>query len=139
KKWDNRNFQPKALVLFNPVINTGPEGYGYKRIGEAYKSISPIDNIPKNPYPTILFFGTEDKIISVKQAKLFCNLLEKKGGVCELKFYNGQGHGFFNYKRTENFIQTVREADRFLKSIDLIGGKPNLDQWIQENKDQIKY
>jgi acetyl esterase/lipase len=46
---------PQALVLFNPVIDNGPGGYGYERIGDQYKEFSPIINLKKNAPPTVFF------------------------------------------------------------------------------------
>ena len=46
---------PNALVLFNPVIDNGPGGYGYERIGDEYKYFSPLHNIKKEAPPTIIF------------------------------------------------------------------------------------
>jgi len=39
------NCIPNALVLFTPVIDNGPGGYGYEKIGDAYKNFSPLHNI----------------------------------------------------------------------------------------------
>lgn len=124
-------FKPAALVLFNPVIDTGPDGYGYKRIGDNYKAISPVDNIPQNPPPIIFFLGTDDDIIPVAQAKEFCHKAEDKGGICELKLYEDQKHGFFNYQHTEYFIDTVRKADQFLNQEKILNGKPTVEEWLQ--------
>lgn len=38
---------PDALILFNPVLDNGPGGYGYNRVGDAYKNFSPLHNIHK--------------------------------------------------------------------------------------------
>lgn len=50
------SFIPNALVLFNPVIDNGPGGYGYERIGDDYKSFSPLHNIKNGAPPTIFFW-----------------------------------------------------------------------------------
>ena len=47
---------PNALVLFNPVFDNGPGGYGYERIGDAYTSFSPLHNIKSGAPPTIVFW-----------------------------------------------------------------------------------
>ena len=39
--------KPNALLLFNPVYDNGPNGYGYDRVKEYHEEISPIDNIRK--------------------------------------------------------------------------------------------
>ena len=60
---------PNALVLYNPVIDNGPGGYAYSRIGDAYKNFSPLHNIKEGAPPTILFLGTKDRLIPVETAK----------------------------------------------------------------------
>lgn len=56
---------PNALVLFNPVIDNGPGGYGYERIGGAYKQFSPLHNIKEGAPPTLFLLGTKDHYIPV--------------------------------------------------------------------------
>ncbi|NPA35925.1 MAG: alpha/beta hydrolase [Chlorobi bacterium] len=108
---------PDALVLFNPVIDNGPGGYGYDRVGEAYKDFSPLHNIQKGAPPTIFFLGTEDELIPVVTAEYYKMVMEKVGSRCDLKLYEGQGHGFFNYRNREVYNSTVKEAEEFLRSL----------------------
>jgi acetyl esterase/lipase len=108
---------PNALVLFNPVIDNGPGGYGFDRIGEAYKEFSPLHNIKKGAPPTILYLGTKDKLIPVETASYYKKVMEKVGSVCKLKLYEDQGHGFFNLKNFDYYKKTVSETDKFLQSL----------------------
>ena len=117
---------PNALVLFNPVIDNGPGGYGYERIGKMYKDFSPLHNITKGAPPTILFLGTMDKLIPVETAKYYKLVMEKVGSRCDLHLYEGEGHGFFKFKQ-EYYKKTVFEMDKFLISIGFLSGKPTLD------------
>lgn len=126
----NKQEKPAVLVLFNPVIDTGPIGYGFERLGNRYKWISPVDNIPENPPPMILFLGTQDRIIDVKVAENFCAFVERNHSECKLKLYPDQKHGFFNYRNREYFLRTVREADRFLNRYELTKGEPNGEVWL---------
>lgn len=118
---------PNALVLFNPVIDNGPGGYGYERIGEAYKAFSPLHNIMEGIPPTILFLGTEDKLIPVETARYYQLVSEEVGSRCDLLLYEGQGHGFFNYAQIENYKKTVLEADRFLMSLGYLDDEPIIE------------
>ena len=113
---------PDALVLFNPVIDNGPGGYGYERIGDNYKDFSPLHNIRKGAPPAIFLLGTNDKLIPVETAEYFKVVMEKTGSRCELKLYEGEGHGFFNYRENDlkNFRETVQEVDMFLQSLGYI-------------------
>jgi acetyl esterase/lipase len=108
---------PNALVLFNPVFDNGPGGYGYERVGEQYKEFSPLHNLRKGMPPAIVFLGTEDKLIPVETANYFKTVMEKVGSRCELFLYDGEGHGFFNYRNLENYKSTVSRADKFLVSL----------------------
>jgi acetyl esterase len=103
---------PNALFLFNPVIDNGPGGYGFERIGDAYKDFSPLHNITQKAPPTIIFQGTKDKLIPVATAELFKAKMLQAGNKCELFLYEGQEHGFFNKK--EYIDKTMVEVDKFL-------------------------
>jgi hypothetical protein len=52
--------------------------------------------------------------------------MEQKGNRCDLHLYQGQPHGFFGYKNTENYTKTVIEMDRFLASLGYLKGEPTL-------------
>ncbi len=116
--------KPDALVLFNPVFDNGPEGYGFERVSDRYMEISPIHNITPGDPPTILFFGTKDKLIPVSTIKEFQNKMQIANNQCELFLYEGQGHGFFNFRFTEYYNKTVFEADKFLVSLGFLKDNP---------------
>jgi acetyl esterase len=121
------SYIPDALVLFNPVVDNGPDGWGYKRIGEAYKYFSPIHNIRRKAPPTIFFLGTTDHLIPVKTAMDYKKAMEKVDSRCELKLYEGERHGFFNYQHFDKYKQTVLETDQFLQSLGYLQEKPVVD------------
>ncbi|TFH50383.1 MAG: alpha/beta hydrolase, partial [Bacteroidia bacterium] len=118
--------KPNALVLFNPAIDTSPEAAGIKDPvnNEKYLAFSPLHNIRPGAPPTILVFGTKDKFIPVGTAKKYQEEMEKVGSRCDLLFYEGQPHGFFNFKNPEYYRITLLEADKFLISIGFLSGEP---------------
>ncbi|MBW3629017.1 MAG: alpha/beta hydrolase [Gemmatimonadetes bacterium] len=120
--------RPDALVLFNPVIDNGPGGYGYERIGERYPEFSPLHNVAPSAPPTIVFLGTEDNAVPVQTIRRFEERMRGAGARVEVRLYEGQKHGFFNYGNGENeyYFRTVREADRFLSSLGYLQGHPTL-------------
>jgi len=118
--------KPNALVLFNPVYDNGPDGYGYERIGERYPEISPMHNIRKGAPPTITFLGTEDSLIPVKTAEDYCRRMEEADSRCELFLYEGQKHGFFNKKNEDYYLKTVFQADIFLAALGFLKGEPTI-------------
>jgi acetyl esterase len=114
------NPKPNALVLFNPVFDNGPDGYGYERIGDRYLEISPMHNIRSGAPPCIVFLGTNDRLIPVTTAETFRDKMISAGNRCELMLYEGQNHGFFNFHHTANYEATVKQADIFLQSLGYI-------------------
>jgi len=110
------SYCPQALVLFNPVYDNGQKGYGYKRVKEYWEKISPMHNLTKDTPPTIVFFGTEDRCISVETAKEYKRKMEALGIRSELYLYEGEKHGFF-YKKPEMLPKLLVEMDQFLTSL----------------------
>jgi acetyl esterase/lipase len=117
---------PNALVLFNPVIDNGPGGYGHERIGAEYKRFSPLHNLKKGAPPTIIFLGTEDTLIPVETMAYYQLVMEKVGSRCDLHLYEGYGHGFFNYRNFDLYKQTIRQADDFLISLGYLNEEPQV-------------
>jgi len=115
--------RPDALVLFNPVFDNGPEGYGHDRVKDYWKDFSPIHNIDSNTPPTVVFLGTNDKLIPVNTGKRFQDLMKQADARCDLHLYEGQSHGFFN---KEKYAETLIEADKFLMSLGYLKGQPTL-------------
>lgn len=117
---------PMALVLFNPVYDNGPGGYGHDRVKDYWQQISPRHNLDEHTPPTIVFFGTEDSHVSPEQAKAYKQEMERHGVRSDLHLYEGQKHGFFNFANRQMYTTTVIEADRFLASLGLLEGEPTL-------------
>ena len=117
-----------AMVLFNPVFDNGPKGYGYKRVGKRYKEYSPLHNISKDDPPAIVFLGSKDKLIPVQTAYDFRDGMKKAGVQCRVMIFEGKPHGFFNYGRDGNkpYYETVLATDKFLTSLGWLKGEPTL-------------
>ena len=116
--------KPNALVLFNPVFNNGPGGWGHERVGDRFKEFSPAHNVSKGTPPTIVFLGDKDNLIPVKVVTDFEEKMKKVGSRCDTHVYPGAGHGFFN--KEPHFSQTLIEADKFLVSLKWLSGEPTL-------------
>ena len=54
--------RPDALVLFNPVFDNGPDGFGHGIVKAYWKDISPLHNLSEAPPPTVVFLGTENEV-----------------------------------------------------------------------------
>lgn len=128
--------RPNALVLFNPVYDNGPSGYGYERVKEYWREFSPLHNIDAAAPPTIVFLGTKDKLIPVSTARQYKRRMEEAGARCELKLYEGAPHGFFNRsKPNSKYEQTLAESEQFLTSLGYLQKQTSLTQARQGGSD----
>lgn len=127
---DDLNISPRpaALVLFNPVYDNGPEGYGYDRVKDYWEAFSPMHNIDEETPPAIVFLGTKDRLIPVETAGEFKRRMEAYGIRSDLHLYEGQEHGFFNFRSLPDFVKTVYEMDRFLVSLGYLPEEQTLVQ-----------
>ena len=110
---------PDALLLFNPVYDNGPGGFG----GGQYADISPMHHIAEGIPPAVVFLGEEDGLLSVERAEEFQRRMRAVGSRSELFVYAGQPHGFFNaleFRPSADprcCYETLLETDRFLTSL----------------------
>jgi acetyl esterase len=116
---------PQAMVLFNPVLSFENEQL-LKRLNgneKLAKKISPTRHLDKNSPPSIIFFGTNDRL------KIFGDQYGKKAealGVRADKYLaEGQGHGFFN--RSPWTEKTLIAVDKFLTSLGYLKGEPAIE------------
>lgn len=127
---DDLKVSPKAnaLILFNPVLDNGPGGWGTGRVGSRYPEFSPAHNVSKDDPPAILFLGSQDNLIPVATLERFKAAMAQAGVRCDLHVYEGEGHGFFNAGRGDNkyYRLTVIAADKFLASLGWLQGAPTL-------------
>jgi len=121
---------PKALVLFNPVANNSPEGYGYDRVKDYWKDFSPAHNLTKNTPPTLIMLGTKDNLFKPALAEQYQQKMESLGLRCDLILYEGQDHAFFNFDKSNDMhFQTMKDADIFLTSLGYLKGKPSVEEF----------
>ena len=114
----NVSSKPDALVLFNPVYDNGPDGYGHSRVQTRWREISPLHNIRRGAPPTIVFFGTQDRLVPVSTAQRYKRMMEQAGSRCDLHLYENQTHGFFNRDRKGGKYEvTLKEMNKFLVSL----------------------
>lgn len=114
--------KPNALVLFNPVINTMPEGFGYSRLGDKAESISPAHHVVPGLPPTLIFHGTADTTVPYGNITDFQSKMEAVGNICYAVPFEGQTHGFFNYGRNGNefYDLTIEKTESFLRELKYI-------------------
>lgn len=120
---------PDALVLFNPVYDNSKNGYGYDRVKDYWRQISPMHNIEKGMPPTIVFLGRKDRLIPVATAEAFQRKMRDVGSRSELHLYDDAPHGFFNQSKFGGkfYRDTVHKMDRFLTSLNYLTGEPTIE------------
>ena len=128
--------RPNAMILFNPVFDNGPNGWGYGRVKERYKEFSPAHNIHKGIPPAIVFLGDKDSLVPVSTLENFQSRMKAVGSTCRTMIFPGMPHGFFNHNRYNNvpYLKTVIAADRFLKSLGWVSGEPTLTEPVEKKK-----
>ena len=114
-------FIPAAMVLFNPVIDTSKKGYGYNKLKERYRELSPVEHVHEQAVPTLVLVGSADTTTPVTGHKLFAERMQEKKRSCELVIYEAQKHGFFNARGdNENYWDTLGRMENFLRGLDLL-------------------
>ena len=108
--------KPNALVLFNPVLRFTDIPELMERIGndEAVgRAISPTLHLQKDSPPTLIFFGTADRLAAMGDE--FMKKSKELGHHAELFTAEEQKHGFFNHSPWKE--KTIQRMDEFLVSI----------------------
>lgn len=133
--------QPNALVLYNPVCDTSPLGYGGKRLGNRMYELSPVHHLPKGMPPTLVFHGEADTTVPLENVKRLQRLMREAGNACELVAYPEAVHGFFNRGRKHSqYDDTTKRLDDFLTRLgfllprraDVAVAGRTLEQWTSE-------
>jgi acetyl esterase/lipase len=119
-EFDDREIHkiPKGLVLFNPVIDTTENGFGFEHTEGRGMEISPIHHITANLPPAVLFQGEDDTVTPPDRAREFQKLMQENGNTCVLHLYPGEKHGFFNPRGDDYTIcmDTIQKAESFIKT-----------------------
>jgi acetyl esterase/lipase len=118
-----------AMLLFNPVFDNGPGGYGHKLIADRYPAYSPFHNVSADDPPAIVFLGDQDELIPVETALAFQRQMKAAGVMCEVRIFEDMAHGFFNYGKHEGipYTRTVIACDEFLGDLGWVQGNPTLE------------
>lgn len=131
--------RPNAMILFNPALDLTAAGFNaeaasermaelHKRIGAAPEDVSPTHHVEAGVPPTLVLHGKADVTVPFAQVEKFAARMKVAGNRCEVAGYDGAGHGFFNFGRDGNraYVDTVRRADEFLKSLGYLEGEPTI-------------
>lgn len=126
--------RPTAIALLNPVTDTTsnfPEGYGRNQFNDLDTAtrFSPYHHVGEQTSPTLIMHGTSDQTVHVANSVAFIEAMRGAGNDARLITYEGQPHGFFNWKsRYHNSYayETGRQLDLFLTSLGFLSDHPTL-------------
>ncbi|WP_153555913.1 alpha/beta hydrolase [Roseimaritima sediminicola] len=93
---DDETTRPNLLLLYNPVIDTSPKGYGANRLGDDWRQLSPLHHVRPGLPPTLICHGTADTTTPFAGVEAFQKAMQAAGNRCEVDAYEGRKHGFFN-------------------------------------------
>ncbi len=133
--------KPVALVLFNPVVDTGSKtSWGKNTFKENADALSPANHFSQKAPPTLIMIGDKDNLIPPAVINSFKEGMVKAGVRCEVVFYPEQGHGFFNINKGGPMIvyETLQEVDKFLSSLGFLSGNATLKKPAAQNAPPAK-
>ncbi|HLK20241.1 MAG TPA: alpha/beta hydrolase [Bryobacteraceae bacterium] len=116
---------PNALVLISPAVAVTHDGWFQKiLLGRASSAdLSPNEHVTGAFPPAAIFLGDSDILTPSKATIRFCDLVNERGGHCEIHVYPGVGHLFTrkldnqedNFDPDPKFVLDAREkGDQFL-------------------------
>ena len=117
-RWD---MTVRGLILFNPVVDTSPDGYQSPAcLNQQFdpQLFSPIHNLRRRLPPSLIFCGTQDSVIPYSRLLEFVSRVRKQGDQAELVTYPGRQHGFFNpwpQNCPEDYEDTLRRSLSFCR------------------------
>ena len=113
---------PAGMVLYNPVLDLSPGTPDHHRAGDAWRELSPIDNLVAAVPPALILAAAEDREVPLATLQRYCDKTEALGARCELAVYPGARHGFFHpsVEAGRYFRETNARVLAFLRTT--IGG-----------------
>jgi acetyl esterase len=131
---------PNALVLFNPVYDNGPTGFGNKSVVDYWRDISPLHNIRKGQPPTVVFVGSNDKLLPIETVNAFEKHMIVAGNECETHIYEGEDHGFFHISKggRKMFEDVLVKTDAFLVKHGYLSGENAVAKWTDSTVTRLR-
>lgn len=109
--------RPYGLLLFNPVLDTGPEGFANHLVADYWKEFSPRQNLTAGLPPMLIMIGTKDDVAPPDIVDGFTAEARALGNDVKVIYYPDQRHGFFNRGiNAEMYRRTTADMEQFLVS-----------------------
>jgi acetyl esterase/lipase len=121
---------PNALVLYSPILDTGPKGIFIDRFPDKKSAFrtSPMRGVRRKLPPMLIIHGTTDRVVPFEQSVRFKKKNWWRRNVCHLLPYASQGHGFFNFNFDVRLYElTLNDLDRFFVERGFLPPNPDDD------------
>lgn len=93
---------PSLPVVLGSFLNGTPASNP-----AAYEAASPLYQVTLNAPPTLIFHGTADPLVPVKQSDSLFKRLQAAGVATDLIIYPGEGHGWTGSNLTDTYTRAV--------------------------------
>src|SRR5688572_4597250 len=93
--------RPNALLLWYPVLDTGPDGFAHTLFGSRFAELSPLHRLAVSPRalpPTLLLAGSADPATPERTVRAFQSLATRAGRRCEVVLYADGRHPLYAYR-----------------------------------------
>jgi len=106
--------RPAALVLFCPVLDTSAQGYGFRKTGGQWETLSAILRMRPGVPPTLVFHTKADTVVPYNGSVAFAGAMTREGNLCELISYEEGKHCLMTHDagllrealgKTEDFLR----------------------------------
>lgn len=93
--------KPNLLLLLSPVLDNGPDGYGYELVKDFWEDFSPVHNLDTSLPPTCMLLGDQDPLIPFQSAVKVAKGVRAAGSSVDFLVFENMGHGLFSQKNGE--------------------------------------
>lgn len=113
---------PDALLLWYPILDTGPGSYGHALFGARAAELSPVALVQAAPArlpPTLILIGDADSATPLATVRTFATAALAAGRTCRVIVYPGGRHPLYAYREggEPGRSRTLADAAQFLESL----------------------
>lgn len=106
--------KPNAVVLYSPVVDCSPQGFGNNICGEDWQKFSPLYQVRAGMPPCLIFHGTGDTITPYAGVLEFGKKTVALGNTCDLIITPNAQHTWFRHNISA-FDEIMAQTFTFLK------------------------
>lgn len=111
--------RPDAMILWYPVLDNGPGGYGDAAVKARFQEFSPLHQVRSGVPAALVFIGDKDPLVPVDTIRTFQSKMKNSGVPCEVEIFEGAGHPVYPYQKGDSPLRdrALQHCERFLKGL----------------------